>query len=269
MKSGMRLLIGILLILCVIGASFLYWNRVERDERVGRAVSPTAADAFSHDQFDQVLRQYVDSQGRVNYAALKKDSQALESYLDQLAVTSPDNLPTRQDKLAFWINAYNALTIKGVIDHYPTPSVRRIKPLGGFFRRIIYQVGGHSYTLNDIEHGIIRAKFYEPRIHFALVCASKGCPQLENRAFLPDTLEEQLENATRNFINNPEKVRLEHPDRVLYLSKIFEWYAEDFEERADNVIDFIAVYMSQADAAFIKQEGIQVKYLDYDWTLNN
>ena len=269
MKLGMRLLIGILLILCVIGAWFLYWNRIERDERVGKAVSPTAADAFNHDRFDQVLWKYVDSQGRVNYAALKRDSQALESYLDLLAVTVPKNLATTQDRLAFWLNAYNALTIEGVLDHYPTKSVRRIKPFGGFFRRIRFQVGGQSYTLSEIEHGIIRTEFYEPRIHFALVCASRGCPILENRAFLPEALEKRLENAARNFINHPEKVRLDRANRVLYLSKIFEWYSEDFEERHENVIDFIADYLPEADAAFIKGEGIQVKYLNYDWTLND
>ncbi|MCZ6681043.1 MAG: DUF547 domain-containing protein [Candidatus Poribacteria bacterium] len=268
-----RWLVGALGILGVLGAGFLYFlykYRVENEERVGKAIQPAvAADAFSHELFNQVLQKYVDAQGRVNYAALKSDSQALESYLDLLAAASLDNLHAYNDQLAFWIDAYNALTIKGVLDHYPTTSVRQIKPLGGFFRRINFQVGGQSYTLNDIEHGIIRSEFAEPRIHFALVCASAGCPILENRAFFPDTLDEQLEKSSANFINNSEKVRLDRENRVLYLSKIFEWYAEDFEDTHDSVLDFIAEYLSDEDAAFIKQQDITIQYLAYDWRLND
>ena len=270
MRTGLSTLIAILIILSGVGCGFLYQYRVESDERVGKAFPAITADEMRHDLYDGVLQKHVDSQGRVNYAALKSNSQALESYLDLLAAASPEDLPTPQARLAFWINAYNALTIKGVIAHYPTRNVRKIKPLGGFFRRIKFQVGRQSYTLHDIEHGIIRSEFYhEPRIHFALVCASTGCPILENRAFFPETLEERLENATFNFISNPEKVRLDRQNRVLYLSRIFDWYAEDFEETHDSVIDFIAEYLPEADAAFIKQEDIQIQYFEYDWKLND
>ena len=132
----------------------------------------------------------------------------------------------------------------------------------------MFQVGGRSYTLNDIEHGIIRYEFGDPRIHFALVCASVSCPILENRAFFPEMLEEQLDNATGNFINNPEKVRLDRENRVLYLSQIFEWYAEDFEDTHDSVINFISEYLSETDAAFLKDEEVQIQYMQYDWRLN-
>ena len=269
MKSTTRWLIGGATVLCVLGARFLYQYRVENEERVGKEIQVARTNSeFSHALFDQVLQKYVDSQGRVNYVGLKSNSQALESYLDLLAVTAPDELPTFQDGLAFWINAYNALTIKGVLDHYPTTSVRKIKPLGGFFSRIKFQVGGRNYTLNNIEHDIIRYEFGDPRIHFALVCASVGCPILENRAFFPDTLEERLDNATTNFINHPEKVRLDRENRVLYLSKIFEWYEEDFEDIHGTVIDFITEYLAEADAAFLKKEDTQIRYLKYDWCLN-
>ena len=269
MKLTTHWLIGGITVLSVLGTWFLYPHRVESEEQDGKEIQVTTADdEFSHELFDQVLQKYVDSQGRVDYAGLKNDPGTLQSYLDLLAVNAPSDKATFQTGLAFWINAYNALTIKGVLDHYPTTSVRKIKLFGGFFSRIKFQVGGRSYTLNNIEHDIIRYEFGDPRIHFALVCASLGCPILENRAFVPETLEERLDNVTANFINNPEKVRLDRENGVLYLSQIFEWYAEDFEDTHNSVINFIAEYLPEADAAFLKGEEVQLQYLEYDWHLN-
>ena len=186
MKSTARWLIGGVTVLYVLGTWFLYPHRVESEEQSGKEIQATTTDdEFSHELFDQVLQKYVDSQGRVNYAGLKNDSGTLEPYLDLLAVNAPSDKATFQTGLAFWINAYNALTIKGVVDHYPTTSVRKIKLFGGFFSRIKFQVGGRSYTLDNIEHDIIRYEFGDPRVHFALVCASLGCPILETRAFVP------------------------------------------------------------------------------------
>lgn len=258
MKSTTRWSIGGIAVLCVLGAWLLYPHQVQSKEQ----------SEFSHDLFDQVLQKYVDSQGRVDYAGLKSDPGTLESYLDLLTVNAPSDKATFQTGLAFWINAYNALTIKGVLDHYPTTSVRKIRLFGGFFSRIKFQVGERSYTLDNIEHDIIRYEYGDPRIHFALVCASLGCPILEKRVFVPETLEERLDNATAKFINNSEKVRLDRENRVLYLSKIFEWYAEDFEDTHDSVINFIAEYLPETDAAFLKKEKVQLQYLEYDWSLN-
>ena len=269
MKSTTRWLIGGATVLCVLGARFLYQYRVETEERVGKEIQDATTEGeFSHQLFDQVLQKYLNSQGRVNYAGLKSDSGMLESYLDLLAVNAPSDKATFQTGLAFWINAYNALTIKGVLDHYPITSVRKVKPFGGFFSRIKFQVGGRSYTLDDIEHGIIRHEFGDPRVHFVLICASLGCPIMENRAFFPDTLEERLDIAAANFINNPEKVRLDRENGVLYLSQIFEWYAEDFEDTHDSVIDFIAEYLPEDEATFLKRGTVQIQYLHYDWRLN-
>ena len=268
MKSTTRWLIGGITVL-FLGTWFLYPYEVESEEQGGKETQATTTDdEFSHELFDQVLQKYVDSQGRVDYAGLKSDPGMLKSYLDLLAVNAPSDKATFQTGLAFWINAYNALTIKGVVDNYPTTSVRKIKLFGGFFSRIKFQVGGRSYTLDNIEHDIIRYKYGDPRIHFALVCASIGCPILERRAFVPKTLEGQLDNATAKFINNPEKVRLNRENRMLYLSKIFEWYAEDFEDTHDSVINFIAEYLPETDAAFLEKERVQLQYLEYDWSLN-
>ena len=268
MKSTTRWLIGGVIVL-FLGTWFLYPYQVESKEQDSKEIQATTVDdEFSHELFDQVLQEHVDSQGRVNYAGLKNAPGTLESYLDLLAVNAPSDKATFQTGLAFWINAYNALTIKGVVDNYPTTSVRKIKLFGGFFSRIKFQVGGRSYTLDNIEHDIIRYEYGDPRIHFALVCASLGCPILEKRAFVPETLEERLDNATAKFINNPEKVRLDRENRVLYLSRIFEWYAEDFEDTHDSVINFIAEYFPETDAAFLKKEKVQLQYLEYDWSLN-
>ena len=269
MRSTIRWLIGGVTVLCVLGMWFLYPHRVESEAQGGKEIQgATVDDEFSHELFDQVLQKYVDSQGRVDYAGLKNDPGTLGSYLDLLAVNVPSDKATFQTGLTFWINVYNALTIKGVLDHYPTTSVRKIKLFGGFFSRIKFQVGGRSYTLDNIEHDIIRSEFGDPRIHFALVCASLGCPILENRSFVPETLEERLDNATANFINNPEKVRLDRENRVLYLSQIFEWYAEDFEDTHDSVINFISEYLPEVDAAFLKGKEVQIQYVQYDWSLN-
>ena len=269
MKSTTGWLIGGFTVLFILGTWFLYPYRVESEGQGGKEIQVVTTDGeFSHELFDQVLQKYVDSQGRVDYAGLKNDPGTLQSYLDLLAVNAPSDKATFQTGLAFWINAYNALTIKGVLDHYPTTSVRKIKLFNGFFSRIKFQVGGHSYTLDNIEHDIIRYEFGDPRIHFALVCASLGCPILEKRAFVPETLEERLDKVTANFINNPEKVRLDRENRVLHLSQIFEWYAEDFEDTHDSVINFISEYLREADAAFLKEKEVQIQYLEYDWRLN-
>ena len=262
-------LIGGITVWCGLGMGLLCPYQVESEEQDGKEIQATTPGTeFSHELFDQVLQKYVDPQGRVNYAGLKSDSGTLESYLNLLAVNAPSDKATFQTGLAFWINAYNALTIKGVLDHYPTTSVRKIKLFNGFFSRIKFQVGGRSYTLNNIEHDIIRYEFGDSRIHFVLVCASLGCPILENRVFVAETLEERLDKATANFINNPEKVRLDRENRVLYLSQIFEWYTEDFEDTHGNVINFVAEYLPEADATFLKAQEIQIQYLEYDWRLN-
>ena len=261
-----RIFIGCLLLLSVCGVSFLYHFRVEADPRTQWSIETSAA--FSHDLFDQVLQEHVDENGRVNYTKLKANPKKFEAYLDLLAVAKPAEWSYNR-QLAFWINAYNALVIKGVIDHYPTTSVRKVKLFKGFFYRLKFQAAGKTYTLNQIEHGIIREEFVDPRVHFALVCASRSCPPMPNRAFFAETLEEQLETLTFNFIQNPEQVRIDRAERRVYPSKIFKWYDEDFKEGYDGVADFLADYLSPEDAEYLLSTDVQFQYLDYDWTLND
>ena len=260
-----QILIVCLLFLSVASILFLYHFRVEADSRTQQ---PVDGASFSHDLFDQVLQEHIDAEGRVNYAKLKANPEKLEKYLDLLAVANPVEL-SYNAQLAFWINAYNALVIKGVIDHYPTTSVRKIKWFGGFFYRLKFQIAGETYTLNQIEHGIIRTEFVDPRVHFVLVCASTSCPPIENSAFSAEDIEERLETATFNFIQDPENIRLDRAKRRIYLSKIFKWYKTDFNEGYDGVADFLADYLPAEDTDFVLAEDVKFHYLDYDWTLND
>lgn len=259
-----HILIGCLLLLSVVSVIFQYHYRVEADSRTEQNATDTP---FSHDLFDQVLQEHVDK-GKVDYAKLKANPEKLEAYLDMLAVANPAEMPYSA-QLAFWINTYNALIIKGVIDHYPTKSVRKVKLFGGFFSRLKFQVAREKYSLNQIEHDIIRKEFVDPRVHFALVCASKSCPPLENTVYLPETIEEQLDAVTLKFVTDPEKVRLDQAKRRVYLSKIFKWYKKDFTEGYDGVPDFLADYLPSEDAEFVLAKDVKFHYLDYDWTLND
>ena len=260
-----RIFVLCLLFLSVFSVLFLYHFRVETDLRTQL---PAEGTAFSHDLFNQVLQEHVDENGQVNYTKLKANPEKLEAYLDSLAAAKPTEW-SYNAQLTFWINAYNALVIKGVIDHYPTTSVRKVKLFGGFFYRFKFQVAGKTYTLNQIEHDTIRAEFVDPRVHFALVCASTSCPPLGNRAFSAETIEDSLETATLNFIRNPEQVRLDSSKQRVYLSKIFKWYDDDFKEGYDGVADFLADYLSPEDIDFLSAKDVKFYYLNYDWTLND
>ena len=260
-----RVLILCLLLLSVGSVFFLYHYRVEADSRTEQPVGDAV---FSHDLYDQVLQEHVDENGQVNYTKLKANPEKFEAYLDLLAVTNPAEW-SYNEQLTFWINAYNALVIKGVVDHYPITSVRKVKLFNGFFSRLKFQVAGKTYTLDEIEHGILREEFPDPRVHFALACASSSCPPLGNRAFSAVTLEEDLETVTFNFIRNPEQVRIDRSKRTVYLSKIFKWYDADFKEGYDGVVDFLADYLPPEDAEYLLSTDVELRYLDYDWTLND
>ena len=258
------ILIACLLILSLFSVIFLYHYRVETDVRSDQQHSDVP---FSHDLLAQVYKEHVEN-GKVHYTNLKVNPEKLEDYLDVLAGANLEEM-SFAEQLAFWINAYNALVIKGVIDHYPTKSVRRVKLFGGFFSRLKFNVAGEMYTLNQIEHDIIRTEFVDARVHFALVCASKSCPPLQETVFLPETIEEQLDDVTLKFITDPEKVRIDRDEKIIYLSKIFKWYEADFTEGYDGVADFLSDYLPPEDAEFVLREDVTFQYLDYDWSLND
>ncbi len=259
-----RILIISLILLSILSVIFQYHYRVEVDSRENTDLPNSP---FSHDLCNQVLQEHVED-GRVDYAKLKANPEQFEKYLDQLATAKPDKM-SYNTQMAFWINAYNALIIKGVIDRYPIKSVKKVKLFNGFFSRLKFHVAGETYSLDHIEHDIIRKEFVDPRIHFALVCASISCPPIESTVYLPETVEERLDAVTLKFVTDPEKVRLDRDKRRVYLSKIFKWYKKDFTEGYEGVADFLSDYLSPDDAEFVLTENVEFHYLDYDWNLND
>ena len=242
-----------------------------------------AAPPFVHELFDQVCRTHVDSVGRVDYGGLKAASSTLDAYVDSLAACSPhshpDRFPTPDHELAYWINAYNAFVLQGVVAAYPVGSVKEIMILNGFFRRMAVRAGGQELTLDQLENEIIRPGYRDPRIHFALNCGAASCPALEGRAFTGADLQARLELAAHRFAGDPQHVRLDRAGGELHLSKILEWYGADFsnwypEERVPSsdepaLLDYLRLYLPEADAAYLRQHpDLEVSFNAYDWALN-
>ncbi len=219
---------------------------------------------FNYNAFEKILNEYV-KDGRVDYERLKK-SNVMDMYISQLAEAHLGSLKTRAQKLTFWINAYNALAIKGVLDNYPLKSVMDVE---GFFDKLKYEIAGVEYTLNDIENRVIRPTFGDPRIHFALVCASLSCPNLESKAFKPEDLDKELDEAGRKFLQDSAKNKIDKNKGIVYLSKIFEWYAQDFIKSSGSVLEFVRDYFSDEDRKYLRGRDFKVEFWEYDWNLND
>lgn len=218
--------------------------------------TPAVPQPPSHEAWDKLLQQYVSDAGKVNYAGFKKDKAKLEAYLTILQKNPPQNDWSRADKMAFWINAYNAFTVKLIVDNYPISSIMKLdggKPWD--VKRI--DIGGKNYSLNNIENDILRPQFKDARIHFAVNCAAKSCPPLLNRAWTAANLESNFEKQAKAFINNTNFNKISAKE--VEVSKIFEWYAADF----GNLIEFLNKYATTKIDA-----GAKVKYREYDWALN-
>ncbi|MBD2314548.1 DUF547 domain-containing protein [Desertifilum sp. FACHB-1129] len=221
--------------------------------------------------WDALLQRYVNDVGSVNYSAWQEESlEQLKSWLFKVeSFDLPTSCPS-EVQLAYWINLYNAGVIFQVLKRYPIPSIfpRFFNIPNGlsfwrFFSRRILSQG--RYSLNQIEHQILRQQFQEPRIHFALVCAARGCPLLRNQAYYPDTVFEQLEADALRFIQNPQKVRYDSVTHTLYCSKILKWYGKDFLRVSPSVAEYIQGYLQTEMAS---ADEPQLAYLDYDWSLN-
>ncbi|ABW29978.1 DUF547 domain-containing protein [Acaryochloris marina] len=220
--------------------------------------------------WDNLLRKYVNDQGQIAYDSWKQNSLAeLEQWLTNVRNVDLQGLD-RQQAIAFLLNLYNALTIRQVLHQYPIDSIRP-QVLGipnwltflRFFTQTIFTLNGQSLSLNTIEHKILRQQYPEPRIHFALVCASVGCPLLRAEAYIPDRLTAQLEDDCERFINNPDKVRYDAASQTLYCSKIFKWYKTDFLTVADSMPTYIGRYFKDP-----LPPDVTLVYLPYSWDLN-
>ncbi len=232
---------------------------------VAVTVGSVHATAVDHGLLAELLDRHL-TDGVVDYRGFQQEEAVLDQYLDLLAGIDPAAL-SEDEQFAFYVNAYNAWTIKLILSRYP--DIQSIKELGSLFsspwKKKIARIDGQLLSLDQIEHDILRKQFKDARVHFAVNCASKGCPPLQEQPFTGSRLDSQLDQAARNFINSSHFNRLEGD--TLYISKIFDWFAEDFD---DDIVDTIIKF---ADAPLRdrleKNKGrIRVKYLDYDWSLN-
>lgn len=233
--------------------------------------------------------------GQVDYRALKADRELLDRYVISLGDVEPEAYDSwsEREKIAFWLNAYNAVTLKVVIDHYPIEKkllpqglifpLNSIQQIPGQWKGITHRVLGEERTLDEIEHQILRKRFNEPRIHMALVCAARGCPPLRPEPYVAGRLDAQLNDQTRRFLSNPLKFQVDWEEGIVELSPIFKWFGEDFlrgfgpppEEtfgpRSDTeraVLAFVAGYMGPEKRQFLRQGNYRIRYLGYDWSLN-
>lgn len=244
------------------------------------AAASVDAGAPDYTSYGKALSENVDSQGGVDYRGLKAHPQSLEDFLHSIAVLAPADYQARtnEEKIAFWINAYNGLTLKTIIDHYPVQSIREI---GGVWEKLSFTVMGKGMTLDEIEHEMLRAQFNEPRIHAALVCAAKSCPPLRNEPYHGSTLNDQLDDQMRKFLSRPTSFKADPGSSTVYLSEIFKWFGEDFahatavesriqglDEKESAVMRIVSLYVRPEAADSLRRGGYRIGYLPYDWTLN-
>jgi hypothetical protein len=228
----------------------------------------------------------------VDYKGLKENPENLNSFIERIARLERKTYESlsRDAKIAFWLNVYNGVTLKVIIEHYPIKAgffgslvypKNSIRQIDGVWDEITYNVMGRELTLDHIEHEIIRKDFNEPRIHMALVCAAMGCPPLRTEPYVGKKLGQQLDDQSEQFMSNPKKFRIERDEQTVYLSSIFKWFGEDFTEeyrrepRINNfsteqtaVLNFISKYLSEKQSQYIQAGDYRIRYLDYDWSLN-
>ena len=258
-RPGMFLLVSLLFVMPTDGVA----QDLHAQDALGTPVD--------HSVFDRLLKRYVDDNGLVNYKAWKgQGEETLRNYLQSLGKVDPNPLG-QSEKLAFWINAYNALTIQGILEFYPVKSIKdKVNRILGFNIWDDYPmtVNGKAYSLNDMEHKILR-KMGEPRIHFAIVCASVGCPKLRNEAYTGVNLDPWLEDQAIYFFAQARNLRIDRDGKTVYLSSILNWFGEDFGGTDRARLDFTSKYLSEEkDREFLRSRELKVKYLDYDWSLN-
>lgn len=240
----------------------------------GAFLCPHAADAGSfdhtHQQFTDILKQYVEN-GLVDYSGLQANRGELDEYLGRLASVPLNRFQawTTDQQLAFLINLYNAQTLRLVLDHYP---VKSIKDIGGFLTKPwdlkVVDLFGKVISLDTVEHGMIRKNYGDSRIHFAVVCAALGCPNLRSEAYQAHKLSEQLDEQAQIFLSDRKKNGIDLENAILYLSPIFKWYKDDFEEHSGGLASYVSRYLQRDIAGRLQTEKFKIRYTDYDWSLN-
>lgn len=288
---------GSIVILALFLVSLLIQPAQNSFTIISYGLEEVKTDSFDHSYatYNSLLNRYVIN-ARVNYEGFINSRAKFETFLRALGSVDENVFEswTEEQRLAFWINAYNAFTIKAIIDHYPikrsftlvgifyapSDSILQIK---GVWTKLQFRALGNMVTLGEIEHETLRKKFNEPRIHMAINCASISCPDLRNEAYTPEKLEEQLADASINFVNNPDKgVYVNEQSGKVKLSKIFKWFGDDFINnygskklfnnyslKENAVLNFTSDYIESEEVKeYLMNNKLKIGYLGYDWHLN-
>jgi len=291
MEHDVQYVITLLLIVALLVGGFAWLNR-PHFVAINAAISTGfPGTGFSHLDFEDLLKQYVDADGNVDYAQWHDTDESiaqLESYLAAVSAYSPENFPerfaTKNEELAYWIYGYNAYVIKSVLDNWPIESVTDVKaPLEavrglGFFYRLRFEFGGQRYSLLAVENDMIRKRYQDARIHFVLNCASESCPVMRPTLPTGEALQTLLTAAATDFVSDSRNVSIDHDKRQIRLSTIFKWFRKDFlndlarhgrpSER--GVVDYVAsVAPDSLRAELDAAQGYEIVFRDYDWSLNN
>jgi hypothetical protein len=252
-------------------------------------LSVTAAESFDHEYsaYGRLVATHV-RDGRVDYRTLATERALLSTVTRSFGDVTPDleKTWTRAQRLAFWINAYNFYTLRAVIDHYPIEGRRlslyprnSIRQIDGVWSTLTWRIAGRDLTLDDIEHRILRPVFKEPRIHFAINCASIGCPPLRSSPYVAGPLDAQLDEAARLYLGSPQGAAVE--DSTLGVTSILKWYGADFVDRfaplgpagrnslESAILGVVATYGPARTAALARTRNVRIRFLDYDWSLND
>ena len=230
--------------------------------------------------YSEVLDTYVDDSGLVDYEGLQANREPLDAYIADLAALDDATYDswTEDEQIAYWVNAYNAITLMSIVDQEPIrPS---IKDIPGVWRIRRHNIYGGAKTLDGIEHNTLRALYDEPRVHAALVCAAISCPLLRTEPFVGDRLDEQLEEQVATWLTKEDGLLIDRDNNVVYLSKIFDWFTEDWEpsfgvdegftgnaqQRA--VLNFVSQYVDESDRDYLEAGEYDIRFFNYDWSLN-
>ena len=259
----------------ILGLSALFADDSMKNTQVPTAPqSVNKSVGLDNSLYDSVLEKYVDEEGMVDYAGLQSAPEKLDQYLTLLNQTDPASL-NQDDRLAFWLNVYNAYTLKLIINNYPISGIRQAAN-GPFIPKLntpwevdLVNVNGKVMDLDHVEHKIIRKEFDDARVHFALVCAALSCPKLRRESYRGDILDQQLQDQGIDFLNSPNKNRIEKEGRQIRISKIFKWFKGDFEKEGQSLQQFLADFYEGEIATALSQNKLKVKYTKYDWALND
>ena len=289
MRAGGRNLGRIVLLLCIAATGGYCWSEEGPPDK---ASGTAGQQGFSYADYAAVLKAYVNVEGLVDYKSLKADRMRLDRFNASSAKHPRAAYEewTENEKIAFWINAYNSLTLQAIIDHYPIEasfigSFRfpddSIRQIPGVWDKLEFKAMGRPMTLDEIEHETLRVEFNEPRIHLALVCASMSCAVLRTEPYTGERLSAQLDEQTRRFLQRPKNFRIDRDNNRVHLSSLFKWYGKDFvktygtdtgyegHDRIERaVLNFSSNYLGDSDRSYLRDRRYGIKYLDYDWSLN-